>query len=66
MQGLDLVAALQRREWAALRVLAAAVSYRELATRGRSAAAWMAAADELARATDGFITAMQEAAPCPT
>jgi hypothetical protein len=63
MEGLRLGDALQRREWAALRVLAAAVTLREIRLRKNGTpGAWMNAHDELALATDSFVHAMEIAA----
>jgi len=63
VEALRLSEALAPREWAALRVLAAAVSLRDKRLNGSSPGAWMAAHDELWRATDLFIQALEE--PCP-
>lgn len=56
--------ALREREWAALRVLAASVALRDarraLSEGKGSPAMWMAASDELYRATDMFARAMGE------
>jgi hypothetical protein len=60
MQDLRLGDALERREWAAMRVLAAAVALREIRVSrvNSTPAAWMAAHDELQHATDLFVDAM--------
>jgi hypothetical protein len=59
MTPLTLSDAFKPREWAALRVLAAAVALRELRRSGQSPGAWMAAHDELGRATDLFVAALE-------
>jgi hypothetical protein len=64
--GLRLGEALQPREWAALRVLAAAVTLREIRVSrvNSTPAAWMAAHDELQHATDAFVCSMGGDEPC--
>jgi hypothetical protein len=61
VDGLRLAEAFAPREWAALRVLAASVALRDLRLRGKgSPGAWMAANDELWRATDLFVEALED------
>jgi len=65
-EGLRLAEVLQRREWAAVRVLAAAVTLREIRVSrvNSTPAAWMAAHDELQHATDAFVCCMEGEPSC--
>lgn len=60
MMDLDLTSALSRRQFAAMRVLAAAVALRAHRKQGTpSASAYLAASTELNAATDAFVDVME-------
>jgi hypothetical protein len=59
-EGLRLAEVLQRREWAAVRVLAAAVALREIrVSKSGTPAAWLHAHEALQHATDAFVETME-------